>query len=58
MKFSNSIVQHQLKLMCNLSTYFEEKYNYRIKIQQMCNFSTDFDKGNGTMEPGSHKRRK
>ena len=25
MKFSNSCVQHQLKLMCNLSTYFEKK---------------------------------
>ena len=58
MKFSNSSVQHQLKLMCNLSTYFEEKYNERIKIQQMCNFSTDFDKGSCTMEARSHKRRK
>ena len=26
-KSSNSCVQHQLKLMCNLSTYFEKKYN-------------------------------
>ena len=27
-------------------------------FQQMCNFSTNFDKWNGTMKAGSHKKKK